>query len=273
MSRNQKITLIVLAFVDILVIGAMGWVMVSNMSGKTSFTLLPATVTATASPTNIPTWTPTVTATPSPTLPPAITRTPRPTRTPYPTLTPSPLPTPAPVTLVNPEFDQFMPNQIPGWQWDADVNYQMGDEYNPQSSYAQPTFKLADDPRRQINGSTLQIETVRWLKFRAYVYQQVTVTTGIAVYFRIKATAYSSIDQLILRAGVDPQGGAGCENARWSETLIDQEDGIVTITSPRLVVGRNGRVTVCLFAEPRYPDVSNAAFFDQAELIVAQPRP
>ena len=39
-------------------------------------------------------------------------------------------------------------------------------------------FNDADDPLRQIDGSTLKVETVRWLKFRTWVHQTVSVTVG-----------------------------------------------------------------------------------------------
>ena len=37
---------------------------------------------------------------------------------------------------------------------------------------------------------------------------------------------------------------------------------------PAVVAGASGRVTVCLYAEPLYAAVSNAAFFDDAVLTV-----
>lgn len=273
MSQNQKLIIGVLAILDVIVIGALAGVVITGMRQPMAAPTLASTPTLTVTPLDIPTWTPTVTSTPAPTLPPQPTRTPRPTRTPFPTSTSTPLPTPGPVELENPDFDRIAFNDIPGWQTDSFVNYESGGGYDPHNSYAEPTFTSADDPVRRINGSTLKIETIRWLKFRAFVYQQITVTTGSTAYFQIRANAFSSIDELILRAGVDPNGRDGCAGARWGEVIIDQDDGIVTITSPRVIVGESGRATVCLYAEPRYPDVSNAAFFDQAELIVAPPRP
>ncbi len=272
MSRNQKLLLGILAVLDLIVIAGLAVVVISGLQRQPMVPTVVPTPTMTVTPLDIPTWTPTTTSTPAPTLLPQPTRTPRPTRTPFPTSTPTPLPTPGPVELQNPDFDRLTFNNIPGWQWDAFVNYQGGD-YDPQNSYAQPDFTAADDPVRRINGSTLKIETIRWLKFRAFVYQPVTVTAGSTAYFQVKANAFSSIDELIMRAGIDPNGGEGCAGARWGEAIIDQSDGIVTITSPRVIVGESGRVTVCLFAEPRYPDVNNAAFFDQAELVVAPSRP
>lgn len=270
MTKQQKLVLIVLAVLDVVVIAFLGSIVFRSMRGEP---MLPTQATPPPTRTPIPTWTPTTTPTATPTLPPPPTRTPRPTRTPFPTATPTPYPTPGPVPIVNPDFDLLMPNRIPGWQWGAYVNYTPGDPYDPQNSYAEPMFTAADDPVRRIHGSTLKIETIRWLKFRAWVWQTVTVTEGSTVYFRIKADAFSSIDKLILKAGIDPQGNEGCDGARWTEVRINQDDGIVTITSPRVIVGEEGRVTICFFAEPTYPDVNNAAFFDQAELIAYPPKP
>lgn len=273
MTQGQKLILLIFAVLVVLVLAAMGFTVWRTMQQPvvvvTPLTLVVAEVRATP----IPTWTPTPIGTAAPTLLPPPTRTPVPTRTPFPTPTATPTPTPKPVELVNGEFDLIMPNRIPGWEWGADINYTPGGAYDPHNSYAEPMFSAADDPARRINGSTLKIETIRWLKFRAWVYQTVTATTGSTVYFQVKANAYSSIDKLRLRAGVDAQGSAGCSNARWGEVSINQDNGVVTITSPRVVVGPAGRVTVCLYAEPLYPDVNNAAFFDQAVLVVAPPRP
>jgi len=33
-----------------------------------------------------------------------------------------------------------------------------------------------------------------------------------------------------------------------------------------------GKVTICFYAEPAYPHINNAAFFDQAQLIAVPPR-
>ncbi len=274
MNRTQRIIVLVLGLIDLVVIGVMFVVVMSSMmSRQTTITPVPTRV-ARATAISIPTWTLTAAPTTQPTELPRPTRTPEPTRTPFPTRTPLPTPTPTPlppVELLNAEFDLIMPNRIPGWEWDADINWRSGEPYDPQYSYAEPMFTMADDPARRINGSTLKIETGPWLKFRAWMYQTVTVTAGSSVYFQVKANAFSSIDKLIMRAGIDPGGRAGCAGARWGEKIISQADGIVTIASPRVAVGATNRVTVCIFAEPTYPDTNNAAFFDQAELIVRSP--
>jgi hypothetical protein len=217
-------------------------------------------------------------------------------------MTPPP-PTPLVVRLEGADFDHILPNRIPGWTWDAYVNYKPGDAYDPATSYAEPYFEAADDARRQIQGSTLKVETIRWLKFRAWVHQTVTVTAGSQVEFQIQAQAYSSLDALIVKAGIDPTGSGNCFNARWgAEQRINQDSGIVVLTSPSIVApayidpnkpviptptaapdegdeGETappevplGRVTVCFFAEPIHPHINNAAFFDVARITVRPPR-
>ena len=312
-SRGQKIVLIVLAVLDVVVIVGLGSIVVSSMRalGRAPLPtpIIQLTPTALSKPLEVPTWTPTAEPTARPTLPPRATNTatptftPFPTHTPTPTSTPRPQPTAGPVPLDNANFNNIMPNRIPGWEWYGYVNYQSG-ETDPQNSFAEPMFTAADDPARQISGSTLKVETVRWLKFRTWVHQTVTVTAGSTVQFSIKATAFSSLDRLIVKAGVDPTGQPHCDNVRWGETLrINQDDGIVTLTSPRVVVAPwedksaptptatpdpleretpeavpeeeteiLGKVTICFYAEPAYPHINNAAFFDQAVLFATPPR-
>ena len=317
LSRTQKIVLLVLAILDVMVIGGMAAVVIRSTATGPA----PPPPTQTSSPRpdrdEEPTWTPTARPTARPTLPPRATNTPTPTPTVGPTRTPKPptaTPTPQPpesVPIPGADFDFILPNRVPGWTWDAYVNYKEGDEdYDPDESYAEPIFRAADDPVRQIDGSTLKIETIRWLKFRAWVHQTVTVTAGSTVYFEIKAQAFSSLDQLIVKAGVDPTGVGNCYNALWgAEKRINQDNGVVTVSSPELVIEgpildepevsdqetptstpgiedptaeeptpeeprgieNPAPITLCFFAEPTYAHINNAAFFDQAELIVAPP--
>jgi len=210
------------------------------------------------------------------------------------TSTPTPLP-PTEVPLNGADFDFVMPNRIPGWKWDAYVNYGPDSEYDAENSYAEPVFTQADDPQRQIDGGTLKVETIRWLKFRAWVHQTVTVTAGSRAHFQIKAQAFSSLDSLIVKAGIDPTGTEHCYDARWGDAMwINQDQGTVVLSSPNVIVPAYvdaaapaedddketeesdevalGRVTLCFYAEPSWPHINNAAFFDQAELVVAPPR-
>ncbi len=294
LSRTQKIILFVLAVLDIAVIGGLAAIVITSSRVPAQ---VPPTSTAETTADVAPTWTPRPTPTPRPTLLARLTDTPAPTSTPAPTATPtttpSPLP-PEPITLNGADFDFILPNRIPGWKWDAYISYKAGDAYDSDNSYAEPLFTAADDPAREIDGRTLKVETERWLRFRTWVHQTVTVTAGSNATFQIKAKAFSSLDRLIVKAGIDPSGAEHCYDAVWGEERrINQSDGAVLLSSPNVVVRPyqdtasavedqeseesdtevvEGRVTLCFFAEPAYPHVNNAAFFDQAELIVAPPR-
>jgi len=279
-KRKHKLILIIFGAVNLLFFcglgGAAWWL---TRSPTPAVTLIAMQPLSSATPTLIFQWTATPTLTPLPEIEGRPTRTPTPTRTPFPTripntATPTPTVVSEPILLQNANFDVLMLNNIPGWEWDATINYIPGREYDPVTSYAEPMFMPADDPMRRIQGSTLKIETVRWLKFQTWIHQTITVPTGSLVTFQIKAGAFSSIDSIMVKAGVDPNGNGNCERARWGEELsINQDSGVVTLSSPRLTVGAEGRITVCFFAEPRYPDVNNAAFFDVAELKVILPPP
>jgi hypothetical protein len=94
------------------------------------------------------------------------------------------------------------------------------------------------------------------------------------VVFEVKAAAIvkDTAGGCFLKAGVDPNGGEGCDAARWGEQRqINQGDGVLTLSSPQVVVGESGRVTVCMFAETQYAQAWHAAFFDDAVLIVLPP--
>ena len=179
----------------------------------------------------------------------------------------APTPTPRPVPLENGDFEDILPDSVPGWEVAAVVNWEPGDDFNPDTSYARPEFKPADDSRRLITGSTLQIQTFQWVKFKVTLYQIVEVEPGSQVWFEAKARGYSSGASIRVQVGIDPHGRAACEGGLWGELrLVDQTTGVVTLHSPEGVVGPEGRVTVCLFAEPQYALIHNAAFFDDAEL-------
>jgi hypothetical protein len=228
-----------------------------------------------------PTWTPEATRTPLPTDTPGPTHTaaPPPTITPtfLPTFTPRPTelvtPTPTVVTattmLENPGFTGIGADNIPGWSWWAEDNFEPGGDYNPDRSFDTPLFKQADDPARFISGPTLQIDAVQHLKFKTHVYQSVVVSPNQNVGFQARAGAYSDTGSVMVAAGIDPTGGEGCGNARWGEILyLDQGQAVQNVVAPTVVAGASGRVTVCLYAEPLYAAVSNAAFFDDAVLTV-----
>jgi hypothetical protein len=270
MSRNQKLILIGMAVFTVVILCVMAGIAVfstaSLLSGSAPAASAPTpALSLTPSNTPIPTRTPRPTGTP--TLTPTETPTLGPTWTPAPTNTPTPTPKP----LENPTFDDIRIDDVPGWQLGAFVNWAPGQDFDPGTSYAAPRFHQVDDPVQRITGSTLQIDTVDWVKLRAWVFQQVDVGADSRVVFQVSAEAVvkDTAGGYFLKAGVDPDGGEGCDAAEWGdERHVNQKDGVVVLSSPEVVVGESGRVTVCMFAETQYAQVWHAAFFDDAALTV-----
>ena len=287
MSRKKWLVLVLLGVADCLVLTLLGTVVVfgSRIQDWLVEDARPvAAATATRMPTDTPppTWTPEPTSSPLPTQTPRATRTPVPTRTPIPTFTavPSPTPTPSGPLLDNANFDDILPpSEVPGWEVVAVVNWQPGDDFNPDSSYGPPEFKPADDARRVIRGTTLQIQTHQWVKFDVTLYQTATVPPGSQVQFQIYAGGFSGdeggnrVGGIEVQAGIDPSGGVACRDGQWGQViLVDQRQEVATqIQSPQVVAGPEGQVTVCFSAEPQYAVIHNAAFFDIAELEVEPP--
>lgn len=276
MSRNRWFIVAALALADVIVVCAMAVVVIRSLTHPPSAPAPSPAPVASLRPTATPqpTWIPASSPTPQPTHTPRPTSTPTEMPTPWPTSIPTLLPTPAPVPLENPTFDGIQENLIPGWWTGAFVNWAPGDDFDPATSYATPRFHQADDPRQWINGPTLQIDTVPWVALRAWVFQTVEVRPASRVQFRVRAVGFvrETAGGYILKAGVDPDGGEGCQVARWgTEQIVNQDDGVVVLGSPEVVVGQAGRVTVCLFAETQFAQVYHAAFFDDAALTMLPP--
>jgi len=279
MTRRQWAIVLLLGIADCLVLGGLvAAIVLTPRLAALRAPLTPAGTPAVGLPatrTLPPTWTPTPSPTPPPTRPPRPTSTPPPTATPLvlPTFTPTPTPTPQPVQLVNADFEDILPDRVPGWETAALVNWQPGDEFYPDSSYVGPRFKAADDPRRVIQGTTLQIESEHpWVKFRVTLYQTLEVQPGSRAQFEILSNAYSEQGGIQVRAGIDPSGSPACQQGVWSDLLvIDQNSGVVTLRTPEVTVGAAGRLTVCFFAEPQYATLHKAAFFDSARLTATPP--
>jgi hypothetical protein len=276
MSPKKWLVLGALALANVLVLGALAVVVLRSLMSPPVASA--PTLTPVASPQPTPTSRPS--RTPTPTRTPRPSRTPRPTGlstetlTPWPTLTPTVPPTPAPVSLENPTFEGILENSIPGWQTGAFVNWAGEGDFDAANSYAVPRFHQADDPRQWINGPTLQVDTVPWVKLRAWVYQTVNVYPGSRVQFSVRAFGFvaDTSTRYILKAGLDPNGGDGCEAVQWgTERLVNQDDGTVELVSPELVVGQAGRATVCISAETQFAQVYHAAFFDDAALTALPP--
>jgi len=170
--------------------------------------------------------------------------------------------------LRNPGFGGIQPNDIPGWSWWAMDNYSSDTPYDPGTSLDTPFFGPSSDPTRQISESTLQIVATAFVKFRVHIFQTTSAYPRVTTRFQALAKAYSNQGGIMVAAGIDPNGGSDCSQARWGDILsIDQSNDTVRLVAPDVVAGPAGRVTVCLYAETIYPAHNNAAFFDDAELI------
>jgi hypothetical protein len=173
--------------------------------------------------------------------------------------------------LENPGFEGVSLDNVPGWQTGAFVNWQPGEKLDPDNSYAQPRFSPASDQRRWIKGATLKIHTYKWVKLRAWVFQTVDMEPGSRMEFQALSRAFADDTEggYFMKVGVDPSGGEGCDQAQWgNQENVNQDDGVVTLTSPSVTVGAAGQATVCMFAETQYANTYHAAYFDEAQITV-----
>jgi serine/threonine protein kinase len=192
---------------------------------------------------------------------------PKRTRTPTPEPTPTPLGPNTVLRLENPGFENVQENFILGWKWWAEDNYRSPED-DPATSFDTPFFTQAPDPARMINGPTLQVEATAFVNFRVHVFQTTSAPPAVTVRFQASAKAFSNSGGIRMAAGVDPDGGPDCSQARWGDELtIDQSWGTVQLFAPDVAVGQAGRVTVCLRAENVNPGRSNAVYFDNGALI------
>ena len=187
MSRTKWLVVVALALADVIVLGAMAVVVIRSLTRPLSVPVPAPAASPLPTATSPPTWTPTLSPTPQPTHTPRPPGTPTETPTPWPTATPTLPPTPVPVLLNNPTFEGVLENSVPGWQTGAFVNWAVGDDFDTATSYATPRFHQADDPRQWIDGPTLQIDTVPWVKLRAWVFQTVAAEPGSRVRFQVRA--------------------------------------------------------------------------------------
>lgn len=196
--------------------------------------------------------------------PPTPTKAPTPTRTATPTLF-GPNTT---LRLRNPGFEGIQENFLAGWNWWAENNFEDREQYDPGTSFDTPLFRQADDPNGIINGATLQIDATAFVKYRIHIFQTVSVPPAITVRFQASAKAHSDSGGIMLAAGIDPDGGSDCTQARWGDVLtVDQATGTVRLVAPDVAVGNEGLVTICLYAETILPAYRNTAFLDSAVLI------
>lgn len=184
--------------------------------------------------------------------------------------------------LQNPTFE----NSLAGWNsWYYDHIVMMGDKRNQPNldlSFYPPDFILSEskwdyesagkDERR----SAAAISGLHYTKFRGGLYQTVYVAPGSRVRFSVWMNGLCEDDKqtrcpVILRAGIDPTGGTDWQsnNIRWVETQIGNQQ-YRQLTPPDVQVP-NGTVTVFIWGEPRFPVLYNAAYADDASLVVTVP--
>ena len=292
LSQTQKIILLILAVLDFAVIGGLAAIVIGSMRQPAKSRRLAPTPT---NPNPAATWTPIPTMTPRPTPVARPTNTPTPTKTLIPTVVPTETPTPTPVPLIpvkleGADFDFLLPNRIPGWEWDAYVNYKGGDEYNTETSYAEPLFTTADDPVRRIQrnhpqgrdtalaevpnlGSSDRNRHCRQPDHLPHQGRCLLISRHADRQSRHRPHRTGQLQQRKVGRRDAHQPGqrhghadlANCGGGPDAVPFFERKKG--KRWNPPL-----GRVTVCFYAEPAYPHINNAAFFDQAELIVAPPR-
>jgi hypothetical protein len=130
-----------------------------------------------------------------------------------------------------------------------------------------------------IEGSAGMVSGAKWWKFRAGFYQSVDVPAGSRVRFSVWANGLCEADDgskcpVLLRAGINPNGGTTWDssNILWVEAQVGNTK-YVQLSTQEVTVGPNGRVTVFTWGEPQSPVIYNAAYFDDASLIVTAAAP
>ncbi|MBN1888876.1 MAG: hypothetical protein JW850_12855 [Thermoflexales bacterium] len=172
-------------------------------------------------------------------------------------------------TFIVPNQNGGFDQGLAGWQTFA-LDQKTNDPY---TSYWPPVFKIADDQARNINGATLQIDNYEFTKWRAGIYQQVSIQPGAEVWFTVRASAFTDSgggerDWIGVRLGLDPKGGDGCAGAAWGDPVYVGHMEQSTLTS--LKVKANARkVTICIMGEPQYAFYKNALFLD--DVVVLDP--
>jgi hypothetical protein len=171
------------------------------------------------------------------------------------------------------------------WYFETEV-YKEGvkpKEIDPQLSYFAPTFMPSESKwNRGEGGSAGAISGQQYKKFRAGFYQTVNVPAGSRVRFSIWANGYCRhVDgtncPVIAKAGIEPNGDTNWQSGgiQWAETQVTSNEprGYAQLATAEVTVGATGRVTVFAWGEPAYPVLYNAAYFDDASLVVTAAGP
>lgn len=194
-------------------------------------------------------------------------------------------PTPWTNLLQNPRFDEGLEGWIP-WYYEDIVKEKDRGQYadiNLQLSLFEPYFDVSEYKwdretrgKDEDMGAAGMVSGRRHTRFRAGFFQTAYVAPGSRVGFTVWVNGFCEDEKqdrcpVLLRAGIDPTGGTDWRspNIRWVEVQISDQEYRMLI-APQVQVP-DGRVTVFLWGEPRYPVIYNAAYFDDATLIVTVP--
>ncbi len=184
--------------------------------------------------------------------------------------------------LQNPNWEQGTAGGWEFWHYEKQVN--LPDTKPPQpdlnESFYAPDFVPSEAKWNHTEGGSVAgaVSGKQHTKFRGGYFQTVQVPAGARVRFSVWVNEYCETSgekgPVILKAGIDPNGNGNWQSGdiKWVGTEI-ANNKYVQLTTEEVTVGPNGRVTVFTWGEPRYPMLYNAAYFDDAALIVTAAAP
>jgi hypothetical protein len=172
------------------------------------------------------------------------------------------------------------------WMFEAEV-YKEGvkpKEIDPEASYFAPTFMPSESKwnRGADGGLAASVSGQQYKKFRAGFYQTVSVPAGSRVRLSVWGNGLcrhvdGTLCGVIIKAGIDPNGDTNWRSGsiQWVETQVSSNSpgGYAQLTTGEVTVGVSGRVTVFTWGEPTFPVLYNAAYFDDALLVVTAAGP
>lgn len=184
--------------------------------------------------------------------------------------------------LQNPRF-QGGTQEWSTWAYSYKVMQENKKDPDLNKSFETPYFGVSeprwDKESSGMEGGAGMASGAKWWKFRAGFYQSVDVPAGSRVRFSIWVNGYCRDDSdqrcpVLLRAGINPNGGTSWDSAniQWVDAQISNEK-YAQLTTPEVTVGDKSRVTVFTWGEPLYPVIYNAAYFDDASLVVTAAAP
>jgi len=182
--------------------------------------------------------------------------------------------------LQNPSFEYGTDNWST-WAYQKSA-LQEGSKSEPDLNltFVMPYFAQSEPSwDKEGDGVAGMVSGQKWSKFRAGYYQTVNVPAGSRVRFSVWVNGLCQADNgdkcpVLLRAGINPNGGTTWDsgNIQWVDVQVG-DSKYKQLTTPEVTVGDKGSVTVFTWGEPQYPVIYNAAYFDEASLIVTTAAP